>query len=61
MDIKSKIKANTFTIFVVVAYLVTFIFNKNIRILALKNSVYYFKELLSIMPVILVLTALLDS
>ncbi len=60
MNIKSKLKANSFTIFVVLAYLFTFIFKRGIGIAALKNSIYYFKELLSIMPVILLLTALLD-
>lgn len=60
MNMKSKIKANSFTIFVALVYLTTFIVNKNIGLIALKNSIYYFKELISIMPVILILTALLD-
>lgn len=60
MKIKKKIKGNIFTLIVIFAYLLTFIFNKDIGISALKNSIYYFKELISIMPVILVLTSLLD-
>jgi uncharacterized membrane protein YraQ (UPF0718 family) len=60
MNIKNKLKKNVFTLVVVLLYAFTFIYKSDIGVLALSNSIYYFKELLSIMPVVLVLTALLD-
>lgn len=60
MDIKNKLKNNGFVLFVILAYAFTFIYKTELGVTALTNSIFYFKELLSIMPVVLVLTALLD-
>lgn len=60
MNIKRKLKSNGLAIVVVLLYVFTFIYKSDLGVLALSNSIYYFKELLSIMPVVLVLTALLD-
>lgn len=60
MNIKNKLKDNFFTMIVISLYVLTFVFKPNLGVLALRNSLYYFKELLSIMPIVLLLTALLD-
>lgn len=60
MKILKKIKSNIFALIVLLLYVFTFIVKKDLGVVALNNSVYYFKELLSIMPVVLILTALLD-
>lgn len=54
-------KKNLFLSFVVLSYGFLFIFKPSIALGALKNSGYYFKEMLTIMPVILLLTALLNA
>ncbi len=56
-----KIKNNLLTFIVLLAYILLFIFNRPIAILSVKNSGYYIKEMLMIMPIIFVLTALLDT
>lgn len=60
MTIKERLKDNLFLIIIVLGYLATFIINPNLGIQSIKNSGYYLKEMLLIMPVIFVLTALLD-
>lgn len=60
MKILTKLKENKFLAFVILSYIATFIFKSDVGLLGLSNSLYYFKELLSIMPVVLVLTALFD-
>jgi len=55
-----KIKDNLFFIAVAICYLGIFILRPEIGTAAIKNSGYYIKEMLMIMPVIFVLTALLD-
>ena len=54
-------RANLFPITVTAAYLVLFIFRPTMGVKSLQNSVYYIKEMLMVMPVIFVLTALLDA
>lgn len=56
----NKIKENLFLILVVLAYIIMFIIKPPMGIESIKNSGYYIKEMLMIMPVIFVLTALLD-
>lgn len=60
MKVIRKAKENLFIIFIAAAYMAMFIINQNMGIASVKNSVYYIKEMLMIMPVIFVLTALLD-
>lgn len=60
MKIIRKVKDNLFVIFVVAAYIVLFIVRPQLGISSVKNSIYYIKEMIMIMPVIFVLTALLD-
>lgn len=55
------IKANLFLAAVLVAYLILTILTPQMGLQGFKNSSYYIKEMLMIMPVIFVLTALLDS
>ncbi|RPF48242.1 ferredoxin [Hydrogenoanaerobacterium saccharovorans] len=55
------IKSNLFLLSVVIAYLVLTIIRPPLGVLGIKNSGYYIKEMLMIMPVIFVLTALLDT
>lgn len=56
-----KLKEILLQIIVIVVYLLVFIIKPQIGITSLKNSGYYIKEMLLIMPVIFVLTALLDT
>ena len=60
MKVIRKVKENLFIILIAAAYIATFIINKNMGIASIKNSFYYIKEMIMIMPVIFVLTALLD-
>ena len=61
MKILKKAKDNTFLIVVVAAYILMFILKPDMGVTSIKNSAYYIKEMLMIMPVIFVLTALLDT
>lgn len=61
MSIINIIKKNAFTALIVLAYTFLFIFKQNLAITSVKNSGYYLIEMLQIMPVIFVLTALLDT
>ncbi|MPM57484.1 hypothetical protein SDC9_104306 [bioreactor metagenome] len=60
MKVIRKAKENLFIIFIAAAYIAIFIINQNMGIASVKNSFYYIKEMIMIMPVIFVLTALLD-
>jgi uncharacterized membrane protein YraQ (UPF0718 family) len=60
MTIVRKIKENLFLTAVALAYIVMFIANPAMGIESVKESGYYIKEMLMIMPVIFILTALLD-
>lgn len=59
--VKQFIKGNKMLAFVVLAYGLLFVFQRPTAIKGLQNSGYYFKEMLMIMPVILLLTALLQA
>lgn len=59
--ILKKIKENLFLSIIVLAYAVFFIVKPQMGVKAVQNSGYYIKEMLMIMPVIFVLTALLDT
>ena len=60
MTVLKKIKENLFFIIIVIAYGVVAIVSPSMGLASVKNSGYYIKEMLMIMPVIFVLTALLD-
>lgn len=60
MTIVKKLKDNLFIAIVISAYIIISIINPSMGISSVKNSGYYVKEMLIIMPVIFVLTALLD-
>ena len=55
-----KIKDNLFFFIIILAYAIMTTINPSMGIESVKNSGYYIKEMLMIMPVIFVLTALLD-
>jgi len=54
------VKENLFAALVVIAYIVLFLVQADMGTASLKNSAYYIKEMLIIMPVVFILTALLD-
>lgn len=60
MTIIKKIKENLFLVIVAMAYIIMFIAKPAMGIESVKSSGYYIKEMLMIMPVIFILTALLD-
>ena len=60
MKVINKVKENLFIIFIAIAYIAMFIINPGMGVASVKNSFYYIKEMIMIMPVIFVLTALLD-
>lgn len=60
MTIIKKIKENLFLVIVALAYILMFLINPAMGTDSVKNSGYYIKEMLMIMPVIFILTALLD-
>lgn len=60
MTIVKKAKENLFLVLITLVYLLLFIFEPSMAVESVKNSGYYIKEMLIIMPVIFVLTALLD-
>ena len=61
MTILRKAKDNLFIVIVAAAYIVMFLVRPDMGVASVKNSVYYIKEMIMIMPVIFVLTALLDT
>ena len=60
IKITKILKENLFTAIIIIAYALIFILKPETGITAVGNSGYYLKEMLMIMPVIFVLTALLD-
>ena len=56
-----KIKGNLFIVFIVLCYAIVLLVKPEMGVQAVKNSSYYLKEMLLIMPIIFVLTALLDK
>ncbi|WP_427339096.1 permease [Caloranaerobacter sp. DY30410] len=61
MNILAKIKKNKLLTLVILIYLVLFLINTDKAILSVKNSMYYVKEMLEIMPAIFVITALIEK
>lgn len=55
------VKGNLFLSLIIFCYIILAIFKPDLGIQGVKNSGYYIKEMLMIMPVIFVLTALLDT
>lgn len=60
MMVLNKLKENLFSVSVILAYTIIALINPSMGMESIKNSSYYIKEMLSIMPVIFILTALLD-
>ena len=60
MKVINKVRENLFIVFIAIAYIIMFIIKPSMGVAAIKNSAYYIKEMIMIMPVIFVLTALLD-
>ena len=60
MKILKKIKDNRFFVLVSLAYIALSLIKPSMGLDSVKNAAYYLKEMLLIMPVIFVLTALLD-
>lgn len=60
MMVLKKLKENLFFVLVILAYLIMTLLKPAMGIESVKNSAYYIKEMLIVMPVIFVLTALLD-
>lgn len=60
IKITKILKGNLFTAIIMIAYALMFILKPETGMTAVGNSGYYLKEMLMIMPVIFVLTALLD-
>ena len=56
-----KIKSNIFLTLVILTYIVLMILIPDKGIESLNNSLYYIKEMLTIMPVILLLTSLIEA
>lgn len=61
MALIKKIKDHMFIIIILVVYISIFIIKPQIGIKAFNNTRYYIKEMLMIMPVVFLLTALLDT
>ena len=59
--IREKLKNNMFLVLIATTYLVLGILMPNKAIESLNNSLYYIKEMLIIMPVILLLTSLIEA
>lgn len=60
MTVVKKLKENLFLAIVALTYIALFAINPSMGSASVKNSGYYIKEMLMIMPVIFILTALLD-
>ena len=61
MKILKKAKDNIFLILIATSYILLFVIKPDMGVTSIKNSAYYIKEMFMIMPVIFVLTALLDT
>lgn len=60
MKVLKKIKENLFVVFVLITYAILLVIRPDLGLQSISNSGYYLKEMLLIMPVVFVLTALLD-
>ena len=61
MTLLKRLKDNLFSVCIILAYAAMFIIKPAMGVSSAKNSIYYIKEMLLIMPVIFILTALLDT
>ncbi len=61
MKILKTIKKNKLLVLVILAYIILFITMPQKAVASGKNSMYYVKEMLQIMPVIFILTALIEA
>lgn len=61
MKLLKKIKNNKLLAAILLAYILLFIFAPEKGIASIKNSLYYFGEMLQILPIIFVLTALIET
>lgn len=59
--LKVMLKNNKLLVIVVLAYMILLILMPDKAVLSIKNSMYYIKEMLLIMPVILLLTSLITA
>lgn len=60
MKVLCKVKENLFILFIAAAYIAMFIISPDMGMSSVKNSIYFIKEMIAVMPVIFILTALLD-
>lgn len=60
MKLRKAVKENIFPLAVAAAYAAIFALRPEMGTESLRNSAYYIREMLAIMPVILILTALID-
>lgn len=60
MKVIKKAKENLFIVVIAAAYIALFMINPSVGAASVHNSFYYIKEMVLIMPVVFVLTALLD-
>lgn len=60
MKVLDFLRKYGFLILVILAYLILFLVRRDFADLSVRNSGYYIKEMLMIMPVVFILTALLD-
>ena len=55
-----KIRKNLFIIFIIVVYMILAVINMEKALMAFGNTLYYLREMLIIMPIVFLLTALID-
>lgn len=60
MKLVEKIKGNVFFVLLLIGYLILTLIKPDLGMASIKSSGYFIKEMLMIMPVIFILTALLD-
>ena len=60
MKLVEKIKGNVFIVLLLIGYLILTLIKPELGMASIKSSGYFIKEMLMIMPVIFILTALLD-
>lgn len=61
MKIIKHLKGNIFFSVIILVYVILFVFRPELSVQSVYNSGYYVKEMLMIMPVVFILTALLDT
>ncbi len=61
MKVMKRLKENMFLVVVILVYLIMLIFRPGLSVQGIRNSGYYIKEMIMILPVVFILTALLDT